>query len=174
MIRGEKKIGSGYDLLKKLASLGLTQQQIADMLCFSKRTLRNRLRDDEHAAEAYNAGRAEIAYEIASQHRAIALGGSQRESRLACEFWLERQFGWGAKPDVEAAKPAGGVMLVPMPITSEEWEAAAIAYHQAFGAIAEREVHRLEAAHDEHREGGLRGSSLAAPAPVQHHDPRVR
>ena len=44
-------------------------------------------------------------------------------------------------------------MLVPMPITSEEWEAAAIAQQRAVGAIAEREVHRLEAPHDERREG---------------------
>ena len=72
---------------------------------------------------------------------------------LACEFWLERQFGWGAKPDAEAVKPAGGVMLVPMPMTIEEWEKAAIAQQRTVGAIAEREVHRLEAPRDEGGEG---------------------
>ncbi len=155
MIRGDKEVGSGYDLLKKLAGLGLTQQQIADMLSLSERTLRNRLRDDERAADAYAAGRAEAAYGIAERHRNIALYGSERESRRACEFWLERQFGWGDKPDAEVAKAAGGVLMVPMPMTIEEWEAAAIANDRALDAIAEREVHRIEPAGDgEDGDGG--------------------
>ncbi len=106
MIRGDKEVGSGYDLLKKLAGLGLTQQQIADMLSLSERTLRNRLRDDERAADAYAAGRAEIAYGIAERHRTIALYGSERESRRACEFWLERR---GRPPDQVARKIIRGI-----------------------------------------------------------------
>jgi hypothetical protein len=155
LTRGGKEIGSGYDLLKKLASLGLTQAQIAAMLSFSERTLRNRLKEDERAAEAYDAGRAEVAYEIANRHRTIALHGSEKESRLACEFWLERQFDWTkSKPEAVGHEPGTtGVLVVPMPMTIEEWEAAAIAQQRAVGAIAEREVHRLKAPRDEDGEG---------------------
>ncbi len=148
MMRGDEEVGRGYDLLKKLAGLGLTQQQIADMLCFSERTLRNRLNDDERTAEAYEAGRAQVAYEIASRHRRIALHGTERESRLACEFWLERQFGWSKPKPAEDRSDVEipvSVMAVPMPMTITEWQAAAIANSEALDALAEREVHRLEA-----------------------------
>ena len=89
-----------------------------------------------------------MAYEIANRHRMIALHGSERESRRACEFWLERQFGWSkpkpAEKRTDREVPVS-VMAVPMPMTIMEWQAAAIANTEALDALAERQVHRLEA-----------------------------
>ena len=91
-----KILGTGYELLYKLATYGLTLEQIADIFAFSERTLRTRLREDEQAWDAVSAGRAQQGMAIMKRLQAIALGADHNlsESRKACEFLLERRFGF--------------------------------------------------------------------------------
>jgi len=89
-------LGTGYDLLYKLATYGLTLEQIANIFAFSARTLRTRLREDERAWDAVSAGRAHQGMAIMKRLQGIALGADHNlsESRKACEFLLERRFGF--------------------------------------------------------------------------------
>jgi len=90
------------ELIEKLASYGLTQEQIADFLPFSEETFKNRLRDPDETEiqDAYRRGRAMDARTLAQRHRDIALGTlvddagecivPVADQRKALEWRLER------------------------------------------------------------------------------------
>ena len=118
-----KILGTGYVLLYKLATYGRTLEQIADIFAFSERTLRTRLREDERAWDAVSAGRAQQGMAILKRLQGIALGADHSigDSRKACEFLLERRFGFvrpsAASTDAQRPVP---VQIVLTQVESDE------------------------------------------------------
>lgn len=84
------------ELIEKLAGLGLTQAEVANVLPMSERTLARRLSDgDPDVVAAYARGRDEDKAALSRQHRKLAMGEidgvSVSDQRKALEWRLERQ-----------------------------------------------------------------------------------
>ena len=82
----------GDDQIKQVEKLAavMTQEQIADFLGISDRTLRRRMSEDQEVLSAYARGRARAIAGVATNLLQQAQGGNVR----AMEFYLKTQAGW--------------------------------------------------------------------------------
>lgn len=102
------------DEVARLASYGLTQEQIADFFGLSESGLRRRFLDDPVLSDAYKKGRAEALSKVAQTVYMKAIGG-----HVACAFfYLKTQAGWRETERVEMTGKDGG------PIQYEDIEQA--------------------------------------------------
>lgn len=93
--------------VEKLAAV-LTQEQIADFLGISERTLRNRITDDPEIAAAYARGRARAIGNVAKGLLQQAIEGNVR----AMEFYLRTQAGWEETTVAKHIGADGGALEV--------------------------------------------------------------
>jgi len=94
--------------VEKLAAV-LTQEQIADFLGISERTLRNRIKDDERVLAAYARGRARAIHGVATNLVQQAEEGNVN----AAKFYLETQAGWRPSLDIRAPDGPFSVVILP-------------------------------------------------------------
>lgn len=87
-----------------LAGHGLTQEQIADFLGWSARTLRNKISDDERLDAAYKSGRAIAINEVAKGLYQRAKDGDN----TAAIFYLKTQAQWRETNRTEITGKDGG------------------------------------------------------------------
>lgn len=87
--------------IKRLASLGLTQEDIADFLEISERTLRNRFTTDPKLVAAFAKGRANGRANAAGKLRKLMDAGDFR----AISFFLARRGGWTVPTDSDDLTP---------------------------------------------------------------------
>jgi len=86
--------------VQKLAAV-MTQEQIADFMGISDRTLRRRMREDENVLSAYARGRAQAIATVAASLLKQAQSGELR----AMEFYLKTQAGWKETSRHEIVQP---------------------------------------------------------------------
>lgn len=92
-MRTKPKIEIDIAQVEQLASQGLSQQQIADSLGISERTLRNRKRESTEVAEAIKRGKAKgVAFVTNKLMQSIKKGNI-----AAMIFFLKTQGGWHEK-----------------------------------------------------------------------------
>ncbi|HDR1187556.1 TPA: helix-turn-helix domain-containing protein [Pasteurella multocida] len=91
------KIEIDLDTVEKLSANGLTQQQIADALGISERTLRNRKSNSADFADAIKRGKAKgIAFVTNKLMEQIKSGNT-----TAMIFFLKSQAGWKEKQEID-------------------------------------------------------------------------
>lgn len=106
--RTKPKIDIDLTKVEALAANGLTQQQIADSLGISERTLQNRKRDSAEFADAIKRGRNKgIAFVTNSLMNKIKSGNV-----TAMIFYLKTQAGWRETKELEVS----GDVFVPQMI----------------------------------------------------------
>ncbi len=93
----KQKIQIDIKRAEELASLGLTQEQIAGCLGISERTLYNRKRESEELSIAIERGTARGIEQIANALFESALGGNI----TAMIFFLKTRAGWSEKQYLE-------------------------------------------------------------------------
>lgn len=89
-LSGRHKLEFDYSKVTELASLGLTQAQIATGLGIGKRTVSRRLSDDDKFASAYEAGAVRLTVQMSNILIEAALNGDID----AAKFILDRKCGW--------------------------------------------------------------------------------
>lgn len=97
------KIGFSDKQLREIERMAryLTQDQIADVLEISARTLRRRLRDDPRVLSAYKKGKGETIAAVARSLIFQALAGNT----TAAIFFLKTQAGW-RETDLNEVRPS--------------------------------------------------------------------
>ncbi len=118
--------------IAKLAGL-LTEGQLADLLGMSPTRFRRCMDESPEVLVAYKKGRAAA---IALVARNLFRKAVQGDTRAAI-FFLKTQAGWQETTRVEQ-DVQGGVLAVPMPMTSEEWEKAAREQQTRLSALMAR------------------------------------
>lgn len=114
--------------VSRLASYGLTQEQIADFFGLSESKLRRQFMDDPVLYDAYKKGRAEALSKVAQTVYEKAIGGN-----VACAFfYLKTQAGWRETERVEMTGKDGG------PIQYEDIEHAREQLLGRIGSVATR------------------------------------
>lgn len=106
------------ELVEKLSGIGVPERDIAKILTVRVETFRQLYRDE------LESGRAKAVAEIAKVAFQEAKQGGN-----AMMFWLRCRAGWSETQHVELTgkdgaplQPAAGVLLVPMPLSEEDWE----------------------------------------------------
>jgi predicted transcriptional regulator len=99
-----------FDLkkVKRMASRGLNQSQIAIALGCSASTVEERLRNDKDFKDAYELGKASGLDDIANSVYDEAIAGNM----VAAKFYLAARHGWSDKLDLTS----GGNALAPVVI----------------------------------------------------------
>lgn len=101
-----------FDLaeVERLASLGLTREQIASSLRASASTVYNRLRDDEEFSEAVKRGEALGIGAVASK----LMDQINEGNTTAMIFYLKSRAGWRESSEirVEGVEPSAGMVAV--------------------------------------------------------------
>ena len=94
--------------VERLASIGLTEEQIAESLGISRSTITRRKRDDDAFDAALKAGRASGVAAVTNALFEAATG--EKPNTSAQIFYLKNRAGWRDKQDIEA-NIAGDVTL---------------------------------------------------------------
>lgn len=89
-LSGRHQLNIDLAKVTELASMGLTQAQVATGLRIGQRTLSRRLADDENFIAAYEQGAAKLAVEMAN----VLLDAARQGDTDAAKFILDRKCGW--------------------------------------------------------------------------------
>lgn len=125
---GRPKLNIKPTDVEKLASEGLTDQQLAAKLGISARTLRNRKRDDPKFLEAYQRGEAMALAEVEQTMFKLAKAGDS----AACRFILSTRRRDIYTTRQELSNPDGeDFRIAARPLTAKERKAAIVEIHKA-------------------------------------------
>jgi hypothetical protein len=111
-----------FDLrqVEQLGAIMCTDEEIAGVLGCNVDTIRERKKEPEFSG-ALEKGRAAGKASLRRMQWAAAKGGNP-----TMLIWLGKQWlGQRDKQDVEHSGTVGGVLIVPAPVTTEDWAAAA-------------------------------------------------
>lgn len=110
------------EMLENLASIGLTQEEAAQVLPMSKSTMKRRLREgDNPISDLYERARGQYHEQVSKRERWIAFGDAKKldvdevpigEQRKTLKWIRKTRFGASEKQEIEHSGPEGGPIEV--------------------------------------------------------------